>query len=253
MVVSFDDGDHWQSLQLNLPAVSVRDVVVHGDDLAIATHGRGFWILDNITPLRQIDTAADVILYKPATAVRLNPEPFFGTPIPPEEPQAKNPIAGAILDYYLKSPATEVTLEIVGVRTYSSKDEPPAPGPRTQAVADIWLAPPPRLTGNAGMNRFAWDLRYKDGPLVLPGSYQVRLTVGGKTYSQPLLVKLDPRSTATPTDLQKQFDLSMRCMKLIEQARAAGSTQAVADLTTAMGVAQSADRVPPAAAYAICK
>ena len=96
VAVSFDDGDHWQSLQLNLPAVSVRDLAVHGDDLVIATFGRGFWILDDITPLRQIDAGGDVILYKPTTAIRLNPEPFFGTPLPPEEPQAQNPIAGAV-------------------------------------------------------------------------------------------------------------------------------------------------------------
>ena len=120
------------------------------------------------------------------------------------------------------------------------------------AVAAIWLKPPIPLTTNAGMNRFAWDLRYQDGPLVLPGTYQVRLTVGGKTYTQPLVVKMDPRSTATPEDLQKQFDLSMQCMKGIAQARSAGLTQVVGRLTIAMQVAQSADRVPPATAYEVC-
>ena len=252
VAVSFDDGDHWQSLQLNLPAVSVRDLVLHGDDLVIATHGRGFWILDNITPLRQLDAGGEVILYKPATAIRLNPERFFGTPIPPEEPQARNPISGAVLDYYLKSAVAEATLEIQGVRTYSSKEDPQVTVRREEAIADIWLVPPVRLTTHAGMNRFAWDMRYKDGPLVLPGTYRVRLTVGGKTYTQPLVVKMDPRSTATPAELTKQFELSMQCWKGIEQARAAGQTERVAELTTGMEVAQSADRVPPATAYAIC-
>src|SRR5204863_9785440 len=129
-------------LQLNLPAVSVRDLAVHGDDLVIATFGRGFWILDDITPLRQVDAGGDVILYKPTTAIRLNPERFFGTPLPPEEPPAQNPIAGAVIDYYLKSDAQEATLEITGVRTYSTKDAPPPAGRREEAVADIWLPRP---------------------------------------------------------------------------------------------------------------
>ncbi len=251
VAVSFDDGDHWQPLQLNLPTVSVRDLEVHGDDLVIATHGRGFWILDNITPLRQADAGEELVLYKPAVAIRLNPEPFSGTPIPPEEPQAQNPPSGAVIDYYLKSAAAEATLEIAGVRTYSSKDETRTTGRRQEAIAEIWIAPPVRLTTHAGMNRFVWDLRYRDGPLVLPGTYQVKLTVGGKTYTQPLVVKMDPRSTAAPAELTKQFDLSMQCMKAIERARAAGLTQVVAQLTTAMQVAQSADRTPPASAYAI--
>jgi hypothetical protein len=256
VAVSFDDADHWQPLQLNLPTVSVRDLVVHDDDLAIATHGRGFWILDDITPLRQTDAAGDVVLYKPATAYRLNPEGFFGTPIPPEEPQAKNPIGGAVIDYYFKAAPADASVEIVDgngqvVRTYSTKDGPPAAGRRQEAIADLWIAPAVRLTARAGMNRFAWDLRYKDGPLVLPGTYQVRLKAAGKVYTQPLVVKLDPRSTATAAELAKQFEFSMQCWKAIEQARSAGQTQVVMQLTTAMQVAQSADRMPPATAYAI--
>ena len=200
--VSFDDGSHWQSLQLNLSASSVRDLVIHGDDLVVATHGRAFWILDDISPLRQVDArvaSAEAWLYQPATAIRMNPESFTGTPFPPEEPKAKNPPEGAILDYFLKStPQGEVVLEILddrnqAIRRYSSQDRTAAPR-RPGAVADIWIAPPPRLTARAGMNRFVWDLRYAppgaeggaesefgrsaQGPQVLPGTYTARLTDG---------------------------------------------------------------------------
>jgi photosystem II stability/assembly factor-like uncharacterized protein len=253
--VSFDDGDRWQPLQLNLPVVSVRDLAIHGDDLVIATHGRGFWILDDITPLRQIDSAAEVTLYKPAPAIRLNPESFFGTPFPPEEPQAKNPPSGAVIDYYFQSAPAEATLEILDskgqvVRTFSSKDAaPPASGRRQEAVADIWVVPPVRLTTRAGMNRFAWDLKYAEGPLALPGTYQVRLKAAGKTLTQPLVVREDPRSTATPLELTKQFEFSMQCAKAMAQA--AGMPQVLAQLRTALAVAQSADRTPPATAYTL--
>ena len=150
MAVSFDDAAHWQTLQLNLPAVSVRDIAVHGDDVAIATFGRGFWILDDATPLRQIDertAATEAVLFKPTTAVRLNPDSFYGTPLPPEEPQAKDPPSGAVIDFYLKSaPAEAVKLEVLDakgevVRSYSSTPQAPAPR-RAQPIADYWLTPP---------------------------------------------------------------------------------------------------------------
>jgi photosystem II stability/assembly factor-like uncharacterized protein len=222
--VSFDDGDRWQSLQLNLPTTSVRDLVIHKDDLVIATHGRSFWILDDIAPLRQINdkvAASDVFLYQPTAAIRMNSEAFLGTPFPQETPHAQNPPDGACLDYYLKSAASgEVTLEILDsknqlVRRYSTTDRPSAQ-PRRQAIADVWIVPPPRLTARAGMNRFVWDLRYPAadaaarGPQVLPGIYQLRLTVSGQHYTQPLKVTLDPRSTATPIDLAKQFELATK-------------------------------------------
>jgi photosystem II stability/assembly factor-like uncharacterized protein len=249
--VSFDDGDHWQSLKMNLPAVSVRDLVIHGDDLVAATFGRGYWILDDITALRQIDRkafAADAILYKPAAAFRLNPEGFAGTPFPPEEPKAKNPPEGAILDYFFKSaPEGEVVLEILdakgqSIRRYSTKQAAGGGGRRGGggggAIADIWIVEPQRLTAQSGMNRFSWDLRYGSaevesaggggggfggagrGPLVLPGTYQVRLTAAGHSYTQPLAVKLDPRSTATSLELSKQFELSMNCSKAMAQVAA---------------------------------
>jgi photosystem II stability/assembly factor-like uncharacterized protein len=248
--VSFDEGDHWQSLQLNLPPGSVRDLVIHDDDLVAATFGRSFWILDDISPLRQIDAkvaASSVFLYKPATAIRMNRESFQGTPLPPEIPKTPNPPDGAILDYYLRSAAPEVTLEILDaknqvVRRYSSNDEPSRPR-RPQAIADIWIVPPARLTARAGMNRFVWDLRYSIaaaageaddeygmaalGPQVLPGTYQVRLTVAGQHYSEPLKVVLDPRSAGSPTDLAKQQELAVevarqmaKCVQLTRQGAA---------------------------------
>ncbi len=309
--VSFDDGDHWQSLRLNLPTVSVRDMVIHGSDLVIATHGRGFWIMDDIAPLRQADSkvaAAPAFLYKPSTAIRLNPEGFTGTPFPPEEPQAKNPPDGAVIDYYFKAaPDGDVKLEILDaagkvIRHFSSTPAAPAGGRRGGgAIADIWITEPQRLGTKAGMNRFVWDLRYAHpegdgGPQVLPGRYQVRLTAGGTSYTQPLTVKLDPRSTATPLDLGKQFELSQNCMKRMAQAtsaiqevqklRRALAERNLTDLdaqaakfastggaggrggrgggagsgafntissqfSAVLGVAQSADRTPPAAAYSI--
>jgi hypothetical protein len=313
--VSFDDGDHWQSLQLNLPTVSVRDLVVHGDDLVIATHGRSFWILDDMSPLREIDSkvaASDAHLYQPASAIRMNRESFQGTPLPPEIPKAQNPPDGVIIDYYLKSaPAGEVTLEILDaknqlVRRYASNEHPTA-GRGRQAIADIWIVPPPSLTARAGMNRFVWDLRYSTasgataepenaqaarGPQTLPGTYQVRLTVAGQHFTQPLKVVLDPRSTATPADLAKQFDLAMKTSDELKRAaeaiqqigtlrrrladakiKASGNAALLASiasvdadaakiagpglnairsqLNAVMNVVDSADRTPPAQAYAL--
>ena len=270
VAVSFDDGDQWQSLQLNLPVVSVRDLVIHGDDLVIATHGRAFWILDNISPLRQIESklvSEDAWLYKPATAIRLNPESFSGTPFPPEEPKAKNPPDGAILDYYFKSPPQgEVVLDILDsknrvIRHISSNDRPEPPA-RAVAIADYWTVPPPRLSAKAGMTRFVWDLRYDlqsegggrnaaRGPLVLPGSYQVRLTADGHSYTQPLKVALDPRSRATPAELSKQLDFCLSVVKAIGEARKLNTDagrRIIAEMTAALNAAESADRPPPAQA-----
>ena len=284
--VSFDDGARWQSLQLNLPTVSIRDLTVHGDDLVIATFGRGFWILDDAAPLRQIDENAarmETLLYKPAKAIRLNPVAFTGTPFPPEEPKAKNPPEGAMIDYYFRSvPAGEVALEIRDgkgalVRRFSTGDPVPPP-PTPGAIADEWLPAPERLTAKPGMNRFVWDLRYDakgteaggeddfgqyaPGPQVLPGTYQVRLIADGRTYTQELEVALDPRSKATVEDLSKQLELGLAILQAIGEAseamRSAGSEaksaelHAVAsDLVSALRVVESADRTPPAVAWQI--
>ena len=164
--VSFDQGDHWQPLQLNLPATSVRDITIHDDDLIIATYGRSFWILDDITPLRQMtaQTAPTARLYKPETAVRIDNDVFLGSPLPPEEPVAKNPPDGAIIDYYLPTAAKMVTLEITDssgklVRRFNSapKKEPPHP---PMAIAERWMAKPILLESTAGAHRFVWDLRW---------------------------------------------------------------------------------------------
>jgi len=219
--VSFDDGDAWQSLQLNLPPTSMRDFAIHGDDLAVATHGRGIWVLDDITVLRQIDnTAADAeaILFKPADAVNMPPGSEYGTPLPKDEPFAENPPNGAMIDYFLKSAAAgPVTLEILDqagqtLRRYSSDDRTPPRNPDSFTVQAVWMPVPEPLSAAAGMHRWLWDLRGPApaggqergggggfsrgrGAPVQPGTYTVRLTVDGRTYSQPLTVKPDPRTT----------------------------------------------------------
>jgi len=214
--VSFDDGEHWQSLQLNLPPASMRDLAIHGDDLIVATHGRGFWVIDDIMPLRQIsnDVAKETAyLFQPADAVTLTPGSDNGTPMPRDEPLAENPPYGAMIDYYLKANANgPLTIEILDpagdlVRKYSSEDKAPPVNPDTLNIPAFWVRTPESLSTAAGMHRWIWDLRPTPparpaggggrggAPVVLPGAYTVRLAVGGKTYTQPLLVKRDPRSS----------------------------------------------------------
>ena len=175
--VSFDDGDHWQSLQLNLPTATVRDLAVHGDDLVAATYGRALWILDNVTPLRQASAelaGALAHFFEPATAIRMRWDNDEETPLPPEFPASPNPPDGAILDYYLKdAPAGEITLEIHDaqgklVRRYTS--QAPEPEKIPYNVPDYWFGPDPVLQKTPGMHRFAWDLRYA-APASLPFSY----------------------------------------------------------------------------------
>ena len=240
--VSFDDGDHWQPLQMNLPVTSVRDLTIHGDDLVIATNGRAFWILDNVTPLRQIGNQVQVRkagLYRPAPAVRVDNDVFLGSPFPPEEPMANNPPDGAVIDYYLPANATNVKLEIVDskgtlVRRYVSgerKEVRPPPIP----IAERWLPKPIALENGAGMHRFVWDLRWNSagtgeefeeasffaprGPRVVPGSYQVKLTVDGVTFNQPLQVEMDPRSKATTAELQEQQRLGLEMFGEVQSSR----------------------------------
>ena len=232
--VSFDDGDHWQSLQLNLPTVSVQDMVIHGDDLVAATHGRAFWILDDITPLRQVHdavTAGGSWFYRPATAVRVDHDSFLGSPLPPEEPTAKNPPDGAVIDYYLASGAQHIKLEIFDekqklVRSFSS-DEVREQKPSLRPIAERWLPKLEILETAAGMHRFVWNLAWGDpggdaagppngdeyrtlrSPRAVPGTYQVRLTIDSKTFSQPLKLVMDPRSSATARDLEEQLRLGL--------------------------------------------
>jgi hypothetical protein len=229
--VSFNDGDQWQPLQLNLPNCSVRDLVVHDDDLVIATHGRSFWILDDVTPLRQMSAevaGAEAYLFRPETAYRVRPSSFEGTPMPPETPQGENPPDGALIDYYLKSaPSEAVTLEVLDsagkpVRRYSSSDKPPQIDPKRLDFPASWIHLARPLSAEPGMHRFVWDVRYAGapggnpliaiflgggGPWALPGQYTVKLTVGGQSYTQPLAVKMDPRVKTPLADLVQQFQM----------------------------------------------
>jgi photosystem II stability/assembly factor-like uncharacterized protein len=246
--VSFDDGNHWQSLRLNMPATSIRDLVVKDDDIVVGTHGRSFWTLDNITALRQ--AAADLpakpaILFKPQSAYRIRWSMYTDTPVPQEEPAGQNPPEGAIIDFYLKEKSSgEVKLEISDskgklVRSYSSNDKPyTKPADNTP---DYWVRPQQLLQGKAGAQRFTWDLHYNpldvnatypmtaiyqntdpnpSSPWVMPGVYTVKLTVNGTTYSQPLTVKMDPRVKTSVKDLQLQHDLALDLYDLRKKLRA---------------------------------
>ena len=265
--VSFDDGDHWHSLRLNMPAISVRDIEVKDDasclcsDLVAGTHGRGFWILDNVTPLRQAAEAAaasSAYLFKPATGIRIRFGTNDPTPWPPELQAGENPPPGAMVDYYLPGAANEVKLEILNaqgkvIRTYSSKDQVLSPDPaidpaaynqicqQTPTAQDCnlplyWPAPQQILKTSAGMHRFSWDMHYDpipgaggggrgggggngavphrtypgvNAPWVAPGAYSVRLTVDGKSLTQPITIKMDPRVKITP-EVQEIFTLTTR-------------------------------------------
>ncbi len=234
--VSFDDGENWQSLRMNMPATSVRDLIVKDDDIAVGTHGRGFWILDNITPLRQLTEKYQTTLFKPQTAMRVRWNLNTDTPLPPDEPVGENPPDGAIFDYYLDKSAKDVTLEIKNekgemIRRYSDTDKF-APLVDTNNVPVYWIREPQILSKQAGMHRFLWDLHFPtvqnvapefpiaavykntapniNAPWVTPGNYQAVLTADGKTYTQKFTVKIDPRVKTSAADLQKQFDLSKR-------------------------------------------
>ena len=242
--VSFDDGGHWQSLRLNMAPSSVRDIIVKDDDLVAATHGRGFWILDDITPLRQLDAAAaaaGAVLFKPQTATRVRFNMNTDTPLPPDEPGGENPPDGAIIDYLLESDASgPVTLEIVdgagrAIRRYSSDDKTDLPTPESAPVPLYWYRKPMALQRTAGMHRFLWDMRYQPlevaggrgrGGLPIsatpyntvsvpnsiwapPGLYTVRLTVDGRALEQPLTVRLDPRVKTPATGVAKQAEMSL--------------------------------------------
>ncbi len=248
--VSFDNGDHWQSLRLNMPAISVRDLQVHGDDLIAATHGRGFMVLDDITPLRQLDggvTHARATLFKPQTAIRVRWD--TNPPTPWRMPSQPNPPAGAIIDYYLANDVGgPVTLDIMDssgklMRHFSSADPGKPLDPAKLEVPDWWPRPPMNLATAAGMHRFVWDMLYQpmpgaeqdldanqavehdtpvaaSSPLIVPGNYTVKLTVGGESLTQPLTVKMDPRVQTAQSALQQQFDASMRAYR---EATAAGA------------------------------
>jgi photosystem II stability/assembly factor-like uncharacterized protein len=241
--VSFDDGANWESLRLNLPATSVRDLIIKDDDLVVGTHGRGFWILDNITPLRQFNRSQrEDFLFKPQTALRVRANLNTDTPLPPDEPAGKNPPGGAMIDYFLSKDATgPLTIEIKDgkgqlVRKYSSADAPVTPNPNRLRIPGYWIRPPQSISTKAGLHRFLWDMHYTPvpnvepkfpisatyrntapaatSPWVAPGDYTVILMVDGKTFSQPLTVAMDPRVKTSGTDLQEQFDVSWQLYQL---------------------------------------
>jgi photosystem II stability/assembly factor-like uncharacterized protein len=246
--VSFDDGEHWQSLRLNMPATSIRDLVIKDDDIVVGTHGRSFWILDNISSLRQLALMLKMEpvrdsesmyhrdhLFKPQTAYRVRWNMNTDTPLPQEEPAGQNPPDGAVIDYYLDKNSEAVSLEILNVsgkpvRRYTSKD------PQFILPADntppYWIRPHQALSINAGSHRFTWDMHYQPldvpasfpiaaiymntaaeptSPLVLPGMYTLKLTVDGKVYEQALEIKMDPRVKTPAPSLKQQHDLSLLC------------------------------------------
>ena len=252
--ISFDDGDHWQSLQLNLPHTSMRDLLIHDNDLIVATHGRSFWILDDISPLRQIDAAvlkADAHLFNPALAYRVRRDTNTDTPLPPDEPAGQNPPDKVVLDYYFATPARgEVAVEILDsknliVRRFSTTDKPEVTEEdlEKQLIPLYWLRPERKLQTGAGMHRWLWDLRYPPpdsahhgypiaavpgdtprvplGPSVLPGDYTVRLSANGATYTAPLTVKMDPRVKATMIDLAQQLQTQSELADLLSRSSAA--------------------------------
>ena len=243
--VSFNDGEDWQPLRLNMPATSIRDLIVKGDDLAVATHGRGFWILDDIQPLREVTdgvVAEDAHLFTPQAALRIRWNTNTDTPLPPDEPMAKNPPDGAILDYFLKTPA-DVSIEVLDaggklVRRFSSTD-PAEPLGDEGNVPRWWIRPARPPSGKAGLHRFVWDLHWPPpralesgypiaavphdtpkeprGPWALPGRYTVRLTAGGRRLERPLVVKMDPRLSMPSETLRQQFELSQRLADALGQ------------------------------------
>jgi photosystem II stability/assembly factor-like uncharacterized protein len=246
---SVDDGHSWQPLRHNLPPSSMRDLVIHEDDLVVGTHGRSIWILDNIAPLRELDSAAVMTephLFTPPMATRVRWNMFSDTPLPPEEPTGQNPPDGAILDYRLPAGADVVALEILDasggiVRSYSSDDAPEVVDPNTLPHPTYWIRTPQSLGTGAGHHRFVWDLRHEPprgarrqfsiaavhkrtpsgphGPFVVPGTYTVRLTVDGHTTERPLRVRLDPRVTIDEQSLQLQTELSMRLYRAYHRAQ----------------------------------
>ncbi len=249
--VSFNDGENWQSLRLNMPATSIRDLVIKDDDLVIGTHGRSFWILDDMTSLRQLTDQlinSSHILYKPQTAYRVRWNMNPDTPIPQEEPAGQNPPDGAVINYYLDKKASAVSLEIYGpagnlIRKYSNKDT-------LYKIPDVnipfyWIRPQQILSAEAGSHRFTWDMHFtplnvpasypiaatylntapnETSPWVTPGIYTAKLTVDEKTYAQLFEVKMDPRVSTSNSDLEGIRNLAFlcydgrrRCMQLLNQ------------------------------------
>ncbi len=241
--VSFNDGENWQSLRLNMPATSIRDLVIKDNDLVIGTHGRSFWILDNITSLRQLNPKLpnSTTLYKPADQYRVRWNTWTDTPLPQEEPAGQNPPDGAMIDFYLKDNPSEVVLEIFDaknklIRSFTNTDT-------LYKIPDVniplyWIRPQQILPDNAGSHRFLWDMHYaplnvsvsypisavykntapnETSPWVMPGIYRIKLSVKDKSYEKFFTIKMDPRVKTSLKDLQLQHDLSMICYNAVVQ------------------------------------
>jgi len=246
--VSFDDGENWQSLRLNMPATSIRDLVIKDDDLVIGTHGRSFWILDNITPLRQLNSKfanTPTILYKPQNPYRVRWNTYTDTPVPQEEAAGENPPDGAMIDYYLSKKVRDISLQVIGpiaeikanfywgkslFRTYSNIDTMYKIGEVN--IPHYWIRPQQILSTEQGHHRFLWDMKYtplnippsypisatymntapdQTAPWVMPGDYVAILTADGKSDTTMFTVKMDPRVKTSATKLQQQHDLSFQC------------------------------------------
>jgi photosystem II stability/assembly factor-like uncharacterized protein len=281
--VSYDDGNNWESLQNDLPSTSIRDLVVHDNDVVVGTHGRSFWILDDIEPLRE-RAVTSAHLYKPVTAYRLRRDTWTDTPLPPEEPAGENPPDGAIIDYYLpqdvRGPLTIAIYDSSGnlVRKYASTDRPVPIDPEINVPA-YWVRATRIPSADAGMHRFLWDYRYPDpqalshdypisaiehgtprvpqGVLALPGRYTVRLTAGGQTYSQSFDLRMDPRVSISHGALRAQFDLASRIVALMQRTAAQGKSNRRyaalnGRLASLLDVVEGADAAPtPQSAAAV--
>jgi len=223
--VSFDDGARWQPLQLDLPVTSIRDIAIHGNDLIVATHGRSFWVMDDVTPLHQTSAAVaagGTYLFAPAPAYRIRPTSQEGTPLPVDEPQVDNAPVGLYVDYYLAdAPRTPVVLDVLAsdgsvVRHWSSANPPKAVDPKSLSFLPRWLAQHPVPGATAGAHRFVWDFHEKspDGPLLPPGYYTIRLGLNGRSYARPARVLRDPRIAASDADLRAQYEFARQVIAL---------------------------------------
>jgi photosystem II stability/assembly factor-like uncharacterized protein len=248
--VSLNDGDNWQPLQTNLPVTSVRDLVIHENDLVVGTHGRSFWILDDVSPLREVSEQtvnADAYLFAPEKAIRWRWNRNTDTPLPPEEPVGQNPPDGAIIHYAIKGNNGSATLEIYDsanrlVRRYSSEDNPEMTKAELEKELNVptyWVRPPAILAASPGLHRFVWDMRYAPpealehdypisaiihdtprtprGALVLPGQYTLKFISAGKTFTQTLTVVMDPRVTTPASALEQQLSASLRLSDMLRE------------------------------------
>jgi photosystem II stability/assembly factor-like uncharacterized protein len=276
--VSYDDGNTWRSLQQNLPSTSIRDLVVHDNDIVVGSHGRSFWILDDVEPLRE-GSVTQPHLYKPVTAYRLRRDTWTDTPLPPEESAGENPPDGAIIDYYLpqdaRGPLTISIYDGAGnlVRRFSSTDKPVPIDPGI-TVPTYWVRAARIPSGSAGMHRFVWDYRYPEpqavsydypisaiyhdtprvpeGILALPGRYTVKLGVDGRTYTQPLVLKMDPRIAISGTALHEQFTLAQKIVSLMARTSNKRFARYNAQLAQLLEFVEGADAAPtPAVSEAV--